>query len=58
MREIAAGRGTTSQDSMRAHFGFGKRAGKATVVVKWPGGKEQRVVDVELNRSLEVVQEP
>lgn len=57
MREIAAGRGTTSQDSMRAHFGFGKRAGEAVVVVKWPGGKEQRREGVKLNQSLEVVQE-
>lgn len=56
MREISAGRGTTSQDSARAHFGFGKRTGAATVVVKWPGGKVQRVEGVELNRVVEVTE--
>lgn len=57
VREIAAGRGTTSQDSMRAQFGFGKRGGTATVVVTWPGGKTQRVEGVGLNRLLAVEQE-
>ncbi|MEK7469112.1 MAG: CRTAC1 family protein [Planctomycetota bacterium] len=55
-REIAAGRGTTSQDSARQHFGFGKRAGTASVVVKWPGGKVQRVEGVEANRGVEIVE--
>ncbi|MCE9583011.1 MAG: CRTAC1 family protein [Planctomycetes bacterium] len=53
-REVAAGRGTTSQDSMRSHFGFGKRAGAANVVVKWPGGKEQRMEGVALNGGVVV----
>jgi hypothetical protein len=53
-REIAAGRGTTSQDSARAHFGFGARAGTAAIAVRWPGGKVQRVEGVELNRRVMV----
>jgi hypothetical protein len=56
-REIAAGRGTTSQDTARACFGFGKRMGKATVMVTWPGGKTQRLEGVEINRLLTVDEE-
>ncbi|NUN48874.1 MAG: CRTAC1 family protein [Candidatus Brocadiae bacterium] len=54
MREVAGGRGTTSQDTARAHFGFGGRTGTAAVVVRWPGGREQRLADVAINRVLDV----
>jgi hypothetical protein len=55
-REVLAGSSYLSSEDPRAHFGLGSARSVPEVVVRWPGGGETRVRDVEANRR--VVLEP
>lgn len=48
--------GYASASALEVHFGLGAAAGVKEVVVKWPGGKEQRVEVGKVDRYLEVVE--
>ncbi len=52
LREIAAGRGTGSQDSVLAHFGFGRYNGEVAVTVDDLCGAEIRRIIPQANRVL------
>lgn len=52
VREIAAGRGTSSQDSGAAHFGLGKSDAPVDVLIRWPGGKITERKGVKPDQSL------
>jgi hypothetical protein len=57
VREVRAGGSYLSSEDPRCHFGLGDAARVAEVVVRWPGGEETRLEDVEANR-LVVVEAP
>jgi hypothetical protein len=70
VRDVKAGRGTTSQDMFACHFGLGDNRGDVRVSVRWPGDRnwtdhgtfsaDQRVhlvqgdVDIDASIALEV----
>ena len=56
-RQLLAGSSFLSSEDPRAHFGLGTATRVATVVVRWPDGRETTVEDVAANRRL-VVAEP
>jgi hypothetical protein len=56
-REVLAGSSYLSSEDPRAHFGLGGARRVAEVVVRWPGGGETRLLDVEANRRV-VVEPP
>jgi enediyne biosynthesis protein E4 len=56
-REAHAGGSFLSSEDPRLHFGLGPASHVRSVVVRWPGGAETRLTDVEVNRRL-VLEEP
>jgi ASPIC and UnbV/FG-GAP-like repeat len=56
-RQAQAGGSYLSSEDPRLHFGLGGARSVREVVVRWPGGEETRVADVEANR-LVVVEQP
>ena len=55
IRTVHAGRGFMSQASKRIHFGIGAAEPKQ-LVVKWPGGSEERFTDIQSSHHYEVTQ--
>jgi ASPIC and UnbV/FG-GAP-like repeat len=53
-RELQAGSSYLSSEDPRLHFGLGDARVVPEVVVRWPGGGETRLDDVEANQLLEV----
>jgi hypothetical protein len=53
-REVAAGGSYLSSEDPRLHFGLGRASIVREVRVRWPGGEETVLQDVEANRILEV----
>ena len=51
-REAQAGGSFLSSEDPRLHFGLGPASQVRSVVVRWPGGGETRLTDVEVNRRL------
>jgi len=47
-----------SQNSVIAHFGLGKNTTVDTVIVNWTGGKEQRIINPEVNSLLTITENP
>jgi hypothetical protein len=56
-REVLAGSSYLSSEDPRTHFGLGGARRVREVVVRWPGGGETRLRDVEANRRV-VVEPP
>lgn len=56
MREIEGGKGTTSQHSMTAHFGLGRRDDPVEVEVRFLGGETVDLEGVEVDRMVIVVE--
>lgn len=57
VREVAGGRGTTSQDAAYAHFGLGAFEGDVDVEVRFPWGSTRALTGVKPNRRLIVDEE-
>lgn len=57
IREVQGGKGTTSQHSLTAHFGLGRRGRSVDVEVAFLGGKTVVLEDVEVDQMI-VVMEP
>jgi hypothetical protein len=59
VRELAGGRGTTSQDSSTLHFGFGADAKGPLdeIRVRWPSGKESVHKGIGLDQRV-TLEEP
>ena len=55
IRTVHAGRGFMSQASKRIHFGIGS-AKPTQLVVKWPGGDEERFTGIQSGNHYEVTQ--
>jgi hypothetical protein len=53
-RELQAGSSYLSSEDPRLHFGLGDAVAVREVVVRWPGGEETRLTDVEANALVEV----
>ena len=53
-RELAAGSSYLSSEDPRLHFGLGDAAVVREIRVRWPGGEETVLRDVETNQVLEV----
>jgi ASPIC and UnbV/FG-GAP-like repeat len=53
-RELAAGSSYLSSEDPRLHFGLGDANAVSELRVRWPGGEETVIRDVEANQVLEV----
>ncbi len=51
-RQANAGGSFLSSEDPRVHFGLGPAAQVRRLVVRWPGGAETQLTDVEVNRRL------
>ena len=49
-KEIRSGDGFISQSDLRVHFGLGKAAKAAKVVIRWPNGLVETLSDLPANR--------
>lgn len=56
-RDVRAGSSYLSSEDPRSHFGLGEAAEVSELVVRWPGGGESRIADVDANQLL-VVEAP
>jgi len=56
VKTLRAGEGFLTQSSKWMHFGLGGRDGPVAVLVRWPGGGEQRFDSLEVDRRYELVQ--
>lgn len=56
VNRVTSAVGYASASTLAVHFGLGSATGVKEVVVKWPGGKEQRVEVGKVDRYLEVVE--
>jgi enediyne biosynthesis protein E4 len=53
-RELQAGSSYLSSEDARLHFGLGETKRVRELVVRWPGGEETRLTDIEANQLVEV----
>ena len=56
IREITGGASFLSQDALSAAFGVGTAESVDTLTVRWPSGIVQRLVNIQTNRVLDVVE--
>lgn len=57
VREISAGEGMTSQNyNLSAHFGLGNVSLVDSLVVKWPSGTIERILNVDSNQEITIVE--
>ena len=53
-REVRSGGSYLSQNDLRLHFGLGPAERLDRLLVRWPDGREQVLVDVPVDRFLTV----
>jgi hypothetical protein len=56
MREISAKNGFKSQSELTAHFGLGKATIVDSLIVEWPGGNVQLLMDVGVNQLTKITE--
>ena len=56
IREIRSGQGFSHMSSMKANFGIGSASTIDRVVIKWPSGTEDTILDPTPNQNLVVVE--
>ncbi|MEO0097975.1 MAG: FG-GAP-like repeat-containing protein [candidate division WOR-3 bacterium] len=56
-RQVEGGKGTTNQNSLIIHFGFGKYKGPVKLEIKFPSGKRKVLENIKLNQLLVVSEE-
>ena len=56
IREIRSGQGFSHMSSMKANFGIGSASEIEKVVIKWPSGKVDTILDPTPNQNLVVVE--
>jgi hypothetical protein len=54
IREIRSGQGFSHMSTMNAHFGIGTASGIDKVIVRWPSGVVDEILNVSSNQSLTV----
>ena len=54
VQELKAGSSYLSSEDPRAHFGLGRAKAVSELIVSSPGGREQRLTDVEANQVLDL----
>jgi len=57
IREVSGGDGYCSQGSLTAEFGLGSYALVDTVIVSWPSGIVQKLVSVDVDTVLAIIEE-
>lgn len=57
IREIQGGKGTTSQNSLIAHFGLGKNKGLVTIEVTFPSGIRRTLKKIKPNQLVKIQEE-
>jgi enediyne biosynthesis protein E4 len=58
IREIDGGSSHLSQNSVVAHFGIGNATSVDSVIVTWPGGKQQIYLDQPANTLITIMEVP
>ena len=56
VRTVDAGHGFLSQSSKRLHFGLGDRTAIASVTVRWPHGRRERIEGVTVDSQFEITE--
>jgi len=54
IREVDGGSSHASQNSSIIHFGLGKNIKVDSLIVIWPGGKKQYLLDLIPNNLIEI----
>ena len=54
IREVDGGSSHASQNSSILHFGLGQTKKIDSLIISWPGGKKQYLLDVDSNQLIEV----
>jgi hypothetical protein len=57
-QEVRSGGSFLAQSDLRLHFGLGREAGPARLLIRWPNGEVQRAVVEELDRYIEIAYSP
>jgi hypothetical protein len=58
VREVQAGSSYLSSEDPRAHFGLGEQSRVSELIVRFPSGRETRLLEVPANRLVAVREEP
>jgi enediyne biosynthesis protein E4 len=56
VREIDGGSSHISQSTAIAHFGLGNSTKIDSIIINWPGGKQQMVFNLPVNRLIEITE--
>ena len=54
IREVDCGSSHASQNSSIIHFGLGEKIKVDSLIVTWPGGKKQYLMDLIPNNLIEI----
>ena len=54
IREVDGGSSHASQNSSIIHFGLGENIKVDSLIVTWPGGKKQYLIDLIPNNQIEI----
>ena len=54
IREVMGGKGTTTQDSLKQFFGFGKSLTPVDIFIRYADGSTARFEDVDLNQIFRI----
>jgi hypothetical protein len=54
LREVKSGGSYQSNSDFRLHFGLGTAQSVDELIIRWPSGKEQKLLDVKANQILRI----
>jgi hypothetical protein len=54
LREVRSGTGYISQDDMRLHFGLAQNDRVDSLVIRWPGGERESLVNISANQFISI----
>ena len=54
LREVRSGTGYISQDDMRLHFGLAQNDRVDSLVIRWPGGQRESLVNIPANQFISI----
>ncbi|MGB0605407.1 MAG: CRTAC1 family protein, partial [Candidatus Latescibacterota bacterium] len=54
LREVRSGTGYISQDDMRLHFGLAQNDRVDSLVIRWPGGQWESLVNIPANQFISI----
>jgi hypothetical protein len=56
IRDIRSGEGFKYMSSMNAHFGIGQAASISKIIIRWPSGKVDEILNPAINQYIKIVE--